>query len=53
MLIAKMNAFETAALFAVIVHLTIIGFVIYWLMSSARRLMIPWHESVLVDRANP
>ena len=52
MLIAKMNAFETATLFAIIVHLTIIGFVIYWLMSSARRLLIPWHESVLVDRAN-
>lgn len=52
MLIAKMNAFETATLFAIIVHLTIIGFVIYWLMSSARRLLIPWHKSVLVDRAN-
>ncbi len=52
MLIAKMNAFETAALFAVIMHLTVIGFVIYWLMSSARRLLIPWHESVLVERAN-
>jgi NitT/TauT family transport system permease protein len=53
MLIAKMNAFDTAALFAIIIHLTLLGVVFYWLMSSARRLLIPWHESVLIDRANP
>jgi len=53
MLIAKMNAFDTAALFAIIIHLTLLGFVFYWLMSSARRLLIPWHESVLIDRVNP
>jgi len=50
MLIAKMNAYETDALFAVILHLTLIGFAFYWLMVSARRLLVPWHESVLVDR---
>lgn len=52
-LIAKMNAFDTAGLFATIVHLTALGFVFYWLMRSARRLLIPWHESVLVERAKP
>lgn len=51
LLIAKMNAYETDSLFAVIVHLTLIGFAFYWLMGAARRLLIPWHESVLVDRA--
>ena len=51
LLIAKMNAYETDALFAVIVHLTLIGFAFYWLMGVARRLLIPWHESVLVHRA--
>ena len=49
MLIAKMNAYETDSLFAVIIHLTLIGFIFYWLMGAARRLLIPWHESVLVD----
>lgn len=52
-LIAKMNAFDTAGLFGTIVHLTLLGFVFYWLMRSARRLLIPWHESVLVERAKP
>ena len=51
LLIAKMNAYETDALFAVIIHLTLIGFAFYWLMGSVRRLLIPWHESVLIDRA--
>lgn len=53
LLIAKMNAYETDALFAVIIHLTLIGFAFYWLMGSARRLLIPWHESVLIDRTRP
>jgi len=51
LLIAKMNAYETDSLFAVIIHLTLIGFAFYWLMGSARRLLIPWHESVLVEKA--
>lgn len=51
LLIVKMNAYETDALFAVIIHLTLIGFAFYWLMGSVRRLLIPWHESVLIDRA--
>jgi len=50
LLIAKMNAYETDALFAVIFHLTLIGFAFYWLMVSMRRLLVPWHESVLVER---
>jgi NitT/TauT family transport system permease protein len=53
LLIAKMNAYETVGLFATIVHLTLIGFMFYWLMSSARRLLIPWHESVLVNQTKP
>jgi NitT/TauT family transport system permease protein len=52
-LIAKMNAFDTASLFATIVHLTLIGFMFYWLMSTARRMLIPWHESVLIEQAKP
>ncbi len=51
LLIAKMNAYETDSLFAVIIHLTLIGFAFYWLMGCARRVLIPWHESVLVEKA--
>jgi len=50
MLIAKMNAFETDALFAVIVVMTVVGFVFYAAVGLLRRLVIPWHESVLLDR---
>ena len=53
LLIAKMNAFQTDLLFAIIIHLTLLGFMFYWLMRSARQLLIPWHEFVLVDRVNP
>jgi NitT/TauT family transport system permease protein len=53
LLIAKMNAYETDSLFAVIIHMTLIGFAFYWVMGSVRRLLIPWHESVLIDRARP
>ena len=49
MLIAKMNAFETDALFAVIVVMTVVGFVFYAAVGLLRRLVIPWHESVLLD----
>jgi NitT/TauT family transport system permease protein len=51
LLIAKMNGYETDALFAVIIHLTLVGFAFYWLMGVGRRLLIPWHESVLIERA--
>lgn len=50
MLVAKMNAYETAALFAVIVHLTLVGFLFYVLIGALRRFLIPWHESAVHDR---
>ncbi len=51
MLVAKMNAYETDALFAVIIHMTMVGFVFYFAIAAVRRLLIPWHESVVKDRA--
>lgn len=48
MLIAKMNAFETDALFGVIVQMTVLGFVFYFAIGALRRALIPWHQS-----ANP
>jgi NitT/TauT family transport system permease protein len=47
LLVAKMNAYETDSLFAVIVLLTLVGFVFYAAVGLARRLLIPWHESAV------
>ena len=45
LLIAKMNAFETDGLFAVMIHMTILGFAFYLAVGLLRRLLIPWHQS--------
>lgn len=45
LLVAQMNAYQTDLLFAVILLLTIVGFVFYAAVGLARRLLIPWHES--------
>jgi len=45
LLVARMNAFETDGLFAVMIHMTILGFVFYFAISLLRRVLIPWHES--------
>ena len=50
MLVAKMNAYETDMLFAVIIHLTMVGFLFYVAIGAVRRFLIPWHESVVRDR---
>ena len=46
MLVAKMNGYETDGLFAVILQMTLLGFVFYFATGALRRLMIPWHQSV-------
>ncbi|MFT8244873.1 ABC transporter permease [Roseomonas sp. BN140053] len=46
LLIAKMNAYETDMLFAVILLLTLVGFLFYLVTVLLRRAVIPWHESV-------
>ena len=45
MLIAKMNAFETDALFAVIIQMTLLGFLFYFVIGMLRRVLVPWHRS--------
>ena len=50
LLIAKMNAYETDMLFAVLIHLTVIGFAFYLSVGVLRRFVIPWHESVQMER---
>ncbi len=49
LLISKMNAFETDGLFAVMIHMTILGFVFYFAVGVLRRLLIPWHQSAGLD----
>lgn len=48
--VAKMNAYETNSLFAVIIHLTVVGFLFYLVVVLARRRLIPWHESAIARR---
>ena len=43
--VATMNAFETDRLFAIIILLTLMGFVLFVAMAALRRLLIPWHRS--------
>ena len=45
LLVARMNAFETDGLFAVMIHMTILGFIFYFAISLLRRALIPWHQS--------
>jgi NitT/TauT family transport system permease protein len=43
LLIAKMNGYETDALFAVILHMTLLGFLLSAAVGALRRLLTPWH----------
>ncbi len=45
MLVSEMNAYQTDGLFAVIIHMTILGFIFYFATGLLRRFMIPWHQS--------
>ena len=44
LLVASMNNYKVGMLFAVIILLTVIGFVLYLLIGVLRRLVIPWHK---------
>jgi NitT/TauT family transport system permease protein len=45
LLVVRMNAFETDGLFAVMIHMTILGFIFYAAVTLLRGTIIPWHES--------
>jgi NitT/TauT family transport system permease protein len=47
LLVASLNDYKVGAMFAVIFLLTAVGFVLYFLVGTLRRVVIPWHESVL------
>lgn len=46
--VKEMNSYNTTALFAVIIHLSLVGFAFYAMLVACRRFAIPWHESVQV-----
>jgi NitT/TauT family transport system permease protein len=48
--VAALNAFDVPGMFAVIILLTVIGFVLYAAVVVLRRFVTPWHESVLIAR---
>lgn len=50
LLVARMAAYETDVLFAVIVHMTMVGFLFYFAIGVVRRILIPWHESVAAEK---
>jgi len=43
--VREMNTYNTTALFAVIVHLSVLGFAFYAIVVGARKYLIPWHGS--------
>jgi NitT/TauT family transport system permease protein len=43
--VRDMNSYDTTALFAVIIHLALVGFIFYAAIVALRRVLIPWHES--------
>jgi NitT/TauT family transport system permease protein len=45
MLIERMNAFETDEMFAILIHMSMIGFLLYFSIGLLRRALIPWHAS--------
>jgi NitT/TauT family transport system permease protein len=49
LLVASMNNYKVGMLFAVILLLTVIGFLLYLLIGVLRRLVIPWHESARIN----
>jgi NitT/TauT family transport system permease protein len=45
MLIERMNAFEMGEMFAILIHLSMVGFMLYFAVGALRKLLIPWHSS--------
>lgn len=46
MAVATLNAFDVTAMFGVILLLTVLGLVLYFLVVMLRRYLTPWHEAV-------
>jgi NitT/TauT family transport system permease protein len=51
LVVVSLNALDAPQLFAVIILLAALGSVLYFAVSSVKRLMIPWHESVIQQQS--
>jgi NitT/TauT family transport system permease protein len=47
MIVASLNALNAEQLFAVIIVLTLLGFLLFLAVVGLKRFLIPWHESVV------
>ena len=47
LVVVSLNALDAPQLFAVIILLAALGSVLYFAVSGCKRLMIPWHDSVI------
>lgn len=47
MVVVSLNALDAPRLFAVIILLAILGWLLFFAVNGIKRLMIPWHESVI------
>lgn len=50
MAVATLNAFDVEAMFGVILLMTVMGWLLYFLVVTLRRFLTPWHEAVSTDR---
>ncbi|HZO04664.1 MAG TPA: ABC transporter permease [Burkholderiales bacterium] len=44
--VASLNDYKVGMMFAVIILLTVMGFLLYAIVGGLKKLLIPWHESV-------
>lgn len=52
LVVVSLNDLDAPQLFAVIVLLAALGSVLYFAVTGIKRLMIPWHDSVLQSQSN-
>jgi NitT/TauT family transport system permease protein len=52
LVVVSLNALDAPQLFAVIILLAAMGSILYFGVTGAKRLLIPWHESVNLGRQN-
>jgi NitT/TauT family transport system permease protein len=51
LVVASLNALDSPQLFAVIILLAAMGSVLYFAVTGVKRLMIPWHDSVIANQS--
>jgi NitT/TauT family transport system permease protein len=47
--VASLNDYKVGMMFAVIILLTVIGFLLYAFVGAMKKVLIPWHESAAAE----